>query len=506
MIHSGFGFYKRAFLCMLMALLLGNSAYSQDEAFAADYAARLSEYRAIINFEEPISPTPELMTVGLAKEEPGVYSLAGLLELAGRNNPGLMAAKEAEAAAAADLRGAKARRLPSVKAEGSGSFIGNPIGPISIGKGQFGSYSGVALPPQDVLLYKGMESSNYSFKLIGDQPLFTWGKIKLGVELAQSGLNAAATQRLKAERELAIKIRGTWDALSYLQPMFDILDLQARLGSRLVELAEQSAAAGFITRTEHASAKIKLKEIDIARVKLEEQRDRLLAELAAMSGLTGLTSGELKLAAYPAGRTPAGREAWPLEEAQNLALANSLDLSLLDSLLDVKTGLKNLAEKEAKGLPDLGLHIELSYGGSRFPFIEKDWFRQDDYQLSISLGTSGNIFGNAVKAGEAAKARAQLAEARAQRLDAERSIKSFIKESYLTAELGRAKLEYASLKQESYMAELEQARAIIDAGAGSESDYLGKMMEALGSLAEAYATLIEYRSVLLGTEAVTRNR
>jgi len=496
---------------MLMALLLGNSANAQDEAFAAGYAARLSEYRAIINFDEPISPTPELRSAGLAKEEPGVYSLAGLLELAGRNNPGLMAAKEAEAAAAADLRGARARRLPSVKAEGSGSFIGNPIGPISIGKGQFGSYSGLDLPPRDVLLYKGMESSNYSFKLIGDQPLFTWGKIKLSIELAQSGLNAAATQRLKAERELAIKIRGTWDALSYLQPMFDILDLQARLGSRLVELAEQSAAAGFITRTEHASAKIKLKEIDIARVKLEEQRDRLLAELAAMTGLAGLTSGELKLAAYPAGRLPAsrepaGREAWPLEEAQSLALANSLDLSLLDSLLDVKTGLKNLAEKEAKGLPDLGLHIELSYGGSRFPFIEKDWFRQDDYQLSISLGTSGNIFGNAVKAGEAAKARAQLAEARAQRLDAERSIKSFVKESYLTAELGRAKLEYASLKQESYMAELEQARAIIELGAGSESDYLGKMMEALGSLAEAYATLIEYRSVLLGTEAVTRNR
>lgn len=495
-----------AFFGLMLFALSG--AFAQTDAFALEYATIAEQFNSMVHFDKPLSPTPELSGLRTAKlSEPlaggsgsngtARYSLLDLLELASINNPSLLVAKEAESAALADLRSAKARRLPTVKVETSGSFIGNPIGPISITKGQFGSEAGVDIPPRDILLYKGMENSNYSFKLTGDQPLFTWGKIKLGIKLAESAISASSVQKLKAERELAIKLRGTWEAMTYFKLMFDIMDLQTRIGNRLVELAEKSATAGFITQTDYASSKIKLKEIDIARVKLEEKRDRLLSELAAMAGLDELTMEDLML-----NPETAGKARWQLDEALSLAMAGSLDLSLLDTLLDIKLGLKELAEKESRGLPDLGLHIELSYGGSRLPFIEKDWFRQDDYQLSISLGTSGNIFGNAVKAGEAAKARAELAEAVAQKADAERSIKAFIKESFLGTELGKAKLEHAVLKQYNYIAELKQGKTIIEAGAGSEPEYLTKMIEALANLAEAYATLIDYRSSLLSMEAI----
>lgn len=482
------------------------------DPFSTDFAAAVAAYRAAIDFSEPLGPTPSLaesrapaaLTEAPSSEEASTetppesrrYGLMDLLAMAAAANPALLAAKEAEAAAAADLAGAKGRRLPTLKAESSGTYIGNPLGPIAITKGQLGTEGGVDLPPRDVIIYKGMESSQYSFKLIGEVPIFTWGKISLGIELAQTGLAAAATQRRKAERELAIRARGTWEALGYLSAGAEVLALQARIGARLVELAERSAAAGFITRAELANARIRLKEIDIAAVRLDERRDRLLSELAAVAGLPELALDELALDPPPAGRAP-----WDEATAQALALQGSLDLALLSALVEVKGGLSALAEKEAKGLPDLGLRVELSYGGPRFPFIEKDWYGQDDYQLTFSLGTSGNIFGNAVKAGEAAKARAQLAEAKAQRADAERAIRSFVRESFLSAELARARLEYVSLRQDGYAAELEQARAELGAGAGSESDYLATMIEALGSLAEAYGLLAEYRSGLLGIEA-----
>lgn len=531
-----------AFVCMVLASAAGAQAkraspeVSASDPFAADYAAAVAAYRAAIDFSEPLAPTPNLAEIratgvevvppavespapeepaqpvadspaapssmpvepeaSVKPAEPRRYGLGDILAMAAAANPALLAAKEAESAAAADLAGAKGRRLPSLKAETSGTYIGNPLGPITITKGQLGSESGVALPPRDIIIYKGMESSQYNFKLIGEVPVFTWGKISLGIDLARTGLAAAAVQRRKAERELAVKARGTWDALGYLAAGAEVLALQGRIGARLVDIAERSAAAGFITRAELASARIRLKEVDIAAVRLDERLDRLLSELASIAGLPALASDELALEA-----APAGRSRWDESAAQDLALEGSLDLALLASLVEAKEGLRDLAEKEAKGLPDIGLRVELSYGGSRFPLIEKDWFGQDDYQLTFSLGTSGNIFGNAVKAGEAAKARAQLAEARAQRSDAERAIRTFVRESYLGAELARARLEYASLRQDGYAAELEQARAELGAGAGSESDYLSTMIEALGGLAEAYGLLAEYRSGLLGIEA-----
>ena len=474
------------------------SATSPADPFATGYEAAVSAYRAAIDFSAPFEPVVDLPATGaVAGDGLTPWSLDELLALAAGRNPGLRALAEAEAAAAADLAGARARRLPTLRAETSGTYIGNPMGPIALTAGQLGAYQGVSIPPEDVIIYKGMESYNYDFALIGEVPLYTWGKIAIGVGLARAGLDAAGLQRRKAERELAAKIRGDHDALSCLRAADDTLLQQAAIGRRLVELAEASAEAGFMTPADLAAARIRLKEIDIAKVRLDERHDRLLAELASMAGLGGLAMAELEAAA-----PSAGSPRWTEAEAGALALGGSYDLALLEALLEAKRGLRDLAEAEAKGRPDIGLRVELSYGGSRLPFVEKDWFGQDDYQLTFSVGTSGNIFGNAVKEGEAAKARALLAEAAAQRADAERAIRSFVRDTWLGMELGRARLEYAALRQEGWASDLAQRRAALRAGGGSESEYLTAMIEALGSLAEAYGTLAEYRGALVSLDAL----
>ncbi len=477
---------------------LGTPAAAPADPFAAGYEAATAAYRAAIDFSAPFEPVGDLPAPGTEVGD-GVapWSLDELLALAAERNPGLRALAESEEAAAADLAGARARRLPTLKAETSGTYIGNPMGPITLTAGQLGAYQGVSIPPEDVIIYKGMESYNYDFALIGEVPLYTWGKIAIGVGLARAGLDAAGLQRRKAERELAAKVRGDHDALACLRAADDTLLLQAAIGRRLVELAEASAAAGFMTPADLAAARIRLKEIDIAKVRLDERRDRLLAELASMAGLGGLSMDELEIPA-----PSAGSPRWTEAETGALAIGGSYDLALLEALLEAKRGLRDLAEAEAKGRPDIGLRVELSYGGSRLPFVEKDWFGQDDYQLTFSLGTSGNIFGNAVKEGEAAKARARLSEAEAQRADAERSIRAFVRDTWLGMELGRARLEYAALRQDGWAADLAQKRAALRAGGGSESEYLTAMIEALGSLAEAYGTLAEYRGALVSLDAL----
>lgn len=468
------------------------SAGSGVDAFVAEYRTAAALYAATLDFSQAPEPGRPLSPLAARPNPP--YSLDDLLGLAATENPALRANGAAEDAARADLTSARARRLPTLGTETTGTYIANPTDPIAIPANSFAP----GMPGAPITLYEGSGNSLYDFKLTGDLPLFSWGKISLGIDLARTGLSAAALQRRKAERELAVRLSASWDALAYVNRAGDVLELQSRIGQRLVELARQSAAAGFMTAVDLANARIKLKEIEMAQTRLSERRDRLLSDIASMAGLDSLSIAELRIVA-PASGAPRSTE----DQLWTLATTGSDDLALASVQLAIKQGQKRLAEKEALGLPDIGLHVELSYGGPSMPFAQDDWRDKDDYQLTFSLGASGSILGNGVKIAQNARAKAELARAEAQYADAQRSLRTYIHDTMLGLALGKAQLEYAALKQDGWRADLEQRREALRAGAGSETDYLGLMIEALGGLAEAYGTLADYRSSLLSLDLVS---
>lgn len=474
-------------------LTAGNSEAPKDP-FLKDYESAVAGFKSATSFSAITGPTRLLVPSADLPSPP--YNLDDLSGLAAAGNQGLRANVAAEAAAKATLASAKARRLPTLGTKLAGTYIANASDPMLMPKGSMSTFPFV-LPENDIIFYEGSGNALYDFKLTGDLPLYSWGKISLGIELAKIGLGAAALQADKAVHDLAIRLRASWDALASIVKAGEVLEFQTRIGARLVGLAAESTTAGFMTPADLASARMKLKEIEIARTKLAAQRDRLLSGLASMAGLDTLVMEQLAM------EDPvAGAPRWSRDEVWSLARNGNYDLALLSTLLASKQGLEKLARKEAIGLPDIGLHLELSYGGPVFPFIEDEWKDKDDYQLTVTLGASGSIFGNGVKVAEAAKAKAELAEAEARQADAEQSIRAYIRETYLGIELGKARLEYAALKQDGWAADLAQMRATIQAGAGSEAEYLSKMIEALGGLAEAYGTLAEYRGALVSLDAV----
>lgn len=479
-----------------------------EENFQASYEAALNQFRAVLDFRpgghgqaeqpgltEPVQaePSPVEPPDPTVDGQPS-YGVADLIQAARDNNPAIHAAYQAVLAAAADLRGARARRLPTATVESSASFIGNPIGPISVRAGQFGSIGDVAIPPQDSLLYKGQESSYYQFSLKSFLPLYTWGKLRTGITAAEQGLEIAQLQYQKAIHETELQIRGTMAALANLRQASLVGRLNQRVGQRLTALAEGSAAAGFLTASELYSARIRLKEVDLGLASLEEQSQRLLADLSRLSGLP-LDLANLRLEAGPAG-APASTEA----ESLARILAGNHDLKSLRAMIGVRASLAELAGKQASGRPDLGLQLELSYAGPRFPFLETDWYRQNDYQFTLSLATSGNLFGSRSGAGEAARAEAEYQESLQRSLEAERSVGSFVRESYLRLELEKVRLEFAMMQQEAWQAQLRQERLVLAAGGGDEAAYLTTMMEALGKLTAAWGNLAEYQAKLLALE------
>lgn len=468
---------------------------------SAAYKAGLERFRLLADFGAP----------GVGESAPGSpgstdgprepYSLADLRSLLRRGNPAAAAAAAALRAAEGDLSGARGARLPALGGSIQGAFLGNPQDAIVIPMGAFSQPPPALIPPADVTVFPAVDPTQYSFKLTGTQPLFTWGRINAGVRSAEAGVEAARLGLAKVEHENDIRLRGDLETLWYLAEAESILALQRRAGVRLAALAEQNRKSGFLTDAEYLDVQVRVKAVDLGIAELAERRERILAEIGALIGLPGLRLDQLALEPPPAGGTRETEAA-----AEEAALAGNYDLALADAWVAVKDRLYSLARTQARALPDLGLSVELSYSGSRFPFLEKNWEDKGDYQVILGLGASGRILGDAVKAGALARAKAELEQARAQREDAERRIRSLVRQTSLGMDLARARIEYALLKQESWMANLDRQDTMLGLGAGSESDYLSLLMEALGGLAEAYGFLAEYRGAALTLEAIAGRR
>lgn len=499
--HSACGF--ALLLCLALGCFPGSQTrlYAQtgEAPFETTYAGLLGDFEKLLDFEHPFVPTAPVSGRGT-----GPYGLADLQALALTSSPLIRSAQASRRAAEADLRSAKAQRLPAFALDTSATYLGNPLGPIVVQKGELGSFSypqdpsgsTILIPPLDTTIYKGMESSLYQFKVSTDLPVFTWGKINSGIDAALAALSAARIQEAQAVHDLQYRLQGTWEALAYVVQTERVLAIQKQAGERLVELARESYKSGFITRSELLSAEVQAKEIDIGLAMAAEKRNRLLSDLSYLTGLRDLSLEDLILEPVSASRSRlAQREALDQIPRQNY------DLSYGRAMLEAQRRMQNVAEKQGRSLPDLGLHLEASYGGSRLPFFETDWYGKDDYQFTISLGTKGNLFGNPVKAREALKARSQTEDAQARLTQGERNLASFIREQYLTLDLQKSRLEYAQLQLSAESEELERQKQLLVSGSGSESEYLSKLLESLSTLSDAYSQLATYRSTLLTLEA-----
>lgn len=484
--------------------------FTQEEDAYNNYITFLERYRTIISGKEVFVRTKYLMEQEVSLSLPhqenvaaaikAPYTLKTLLELLIKNDPSVKAAEQGVLVALGSLDGAKAMRLPVIKLETSGTYIGNPPGPIVVKKGEFGIVdnplmpgTSVYLPPGDVKIYDGMEHTLYQFKIIGDIPLWTWGKLGLGIDAGYINVQAAELAVKKIKHEKSIRLRGIVETLGYLQEVEQILKLEQALGARLIMISEQNKKAGFITETDLLSIKINIKEIDIGLIELKEQKQKLLAELSSMTGLANLTIENIAL-------TVPALEIMPISDKEMLcaqAVLGNYDLLLGSVYIEAKQKLVELARIQAKGLPDFGVHVEATYSGPRFPLLETDWARKDDYQVTVSIANQGNILGNPQKKADAEKAQAELDEARAQLCDGQAALNITVEQSLSTMEMLSARIEYALLKQELYNTNLVQKKITIAMGSGSEADFLQDIITALTALTEAYNYCINYRTQLL---------
>lgn len=405
------------------------------------------------------------------------YNLQGLIDYALANNSEIeqldLNIKKAEF----DLSIAKAKKYPSISLSVSLSYLTNPIGPISITAGQFGSIStsngDILIPPEDMIIYQGMENTLYQFKITIDQPIFTWGKIDNAIEVYKLLVEVEKLKKIEKIDEIKTKIKIYYHSLYYLEKILQTLNLQREIVERIVNISKQSYENGFITYSDYLQAIVSQKEFEFNFTRVEGERKKAINDLKAI--LNFPLEKELKIDYSEFEEKLREQKVIFYNIPENLwqfALENNLQLKQLEIFKKVVEKQFEIINASSYLKPDIGLRIEVSYYGPRFPLIETGWFTQDDYNITISLGISAPIFDAGSLEAKIKQAKNEIAKILIQIDYAYQNISNLLESIKLKCEINKAKIDYYLSKIEADKEIIQTKQNAFEEGEIDEIEYL----------------------------------
>ena len=377
-----------------------------------------------------------------------------------------------------DVKNAKAGLGPTIDLTVSGTYFLNP--PIdSIVLNVDDILNSISWPEsysptqtgQYITLFDGMENTFYSFQLDVTQPIYTWGKLKAAIKLYEKISEIKLLQISSKEKQLQTELNTRIVSLFYLLQIENLLKTQDELVNKLVKISEDAQKNGLLLNQDILEAKINAQQINIVQQEIKEQFFNLLLSIQKMTGNQNLSLEDINF--IP-------------DENKFYEFANQDRKELLEKALDTKqetfTILKNLeqisqfstqiAQASVYWKPDFALKMSLGYGGSRFPFIEKDWFRQDDYTTNFTVALKTTVWDGGKKLNEIKKNQSKEETANINYTDAELSIKQKLQEQFNIIDLALSKIEYQKLKIETLDSKIKQQEQLFNSGYGSEKDLL----------------------------------
>ena len=395
-------------------------------------------------------------------------SLASSLRL---NNTKLQAAYQDVVQAKLDTKDAKANYHPTIDLTVSGSYIINPIGPITVNASELG------LPyNQYITLYKGMENTLYQTSLSLQQPIFTWGKISNGVKALKEVESVRSLQLTDTENQLNAELKSRLSAIYYMDDIISLLNEQKSYADRLVELAHAAQEQGIMLAQEVKENEINALQVDVTLSEISAQYSSNLTALRTMTGLLDLTREDISY-------IPDEESFYTLAKEDRNALiksATSQSQPTLQMLSHMQSAME-YSEKVSKASvywkPDFALQVSASYGGSRLPLVETDWYRQDDYNGMVTVAFKTTVWDGGKALNNIKRSESNVANAVISRDEAINTIITTLSEQFANQDMAIAKISYLDLKEETLVAKVEQKILLQSYGNASEADVLNAKIE-----------------------------
>lgn len=401
-----------------------------------------------------------------------------------------------------DVADARSARYPTVRAEASGSLISNPMDAVTLTAGELGSVETVAgtvaLPPEDLRLFDGMDSTRYEVAVVLEQPVFTWGKIPATIELAEAALTARIIGAEIDRRDMAIRLETQSLGLAILVETRRRLADQRELAAELVRISEESFRSGFILRADVLESRVRAAEIDLAIQEVDNRIETILVEVRSRTGRP-----ELAVEDVAAPRLPELTD-FPIPDMDSAiarSLSGSLEISLTSAQQTVRQAQVDVAQAGGTLRPDVGLKFRLSYSGPRLPFVETGWFGENTGNLVASVGFSTTVFDAGRSRRGVESARSESRRARNDSQAVAQTVQRRVGSDILVMELSAERYGYYTLMAESAREQAELKRTRAEAGAAGETEYLIEEIAALGHRIAALGEVSTYVQAALRIRA-----
>lgn len=414
---------------------------------------------------------------------PTGYTLGMLTQTMVKDNTDLRKLREDVAQSLLDVKDAKAGYSPTIDLQVSGTYMFNPpIGPITVSTEQImnglgiSGYPGGIDPNGYIRIYDGMENTMYQFGLTLTQPLITWGKIGKSVKLYQEVAEVRQLQLTSQQSQLETELETRLASLWYLDNIRTLLVEQQGYAARLVELATQGEANGMMLHQAVLEAQIQAKQLDITMHEIDEQFDKLMLGVQKLTGMNDLTWDQINFTPDEQDYLDMLFRDYKLLESQALSPMQD-SLRMLDKLQRVSLYTQDIAEASVYWKPDFALVVDVGYGGSRFPLIEKDWYRQDSYTANVTIGMKTTVWDGGKKLNDIKRAKSSVESSAVDKDAAMQTIRQTLREQWLAMDLAQSKIEYQELKISVAQSKIDQQRTLYDSGYGDESDLLQAQIE-----------------------------
>lgn len=382
-----------------------------------------------------------------------------------------------------DVKNAKAGLGPTIDLTVSGTYFLNP--PIdSIVLNVDDILNSITWPDsmdikpsgQYLTLYDGMENTFYSFQLDVTQPIYTWGKLKNAIKLYEKVSEIKQLQISSKEKQLQTELNTRIVSLFYLSQIETLLNTQDEYANRLVKISEDAQKNGILLEQDVLEAKISAQQINITQQEIKEQFYNLLLSIQKMTSNQNLELANINF-------TPNENIFYEFanrnrDELFSKALNTTQDTFLiLENLEQISQYTTKIAQASVYWKPDFALKLSLGYGGSRFPFLEKDWFRQNDYTTNFTLALKTTVWDGGKKINEIKKSKSKEEIAGVNYDDAVLSIKQKLQEQFNVIDLALSKIEYQKLKLQTLDSKIKQQEQLFNSGYGSEQELLQAKIE-----------------------------
>ena len=371
------------------------------------------------------------------------------------------------------LKNAKAGFAPVIDFTFSGTYMFNPMKPIRLDTAtlldsiSWPTGSRPNLNADYIEVFKGMDNTLYNFQFDVTQPLFTWGKLPDSVKLYTSISDAQLLQLETKEAELEAELKTRLSGIVYLQQIKTLLEEQAERSKRLIEISEAAEKSGSLLKQDLLEAQVKAKEIDINISNIDDEIENILIGLRHLTGITDL---DFSMVDYEWDEkifeTFSVEDVAALEEK---ALNSQQEtFKALEKMKDIHLLTERIAKSSVYWKPDIALKATFNYMGSRFPFIEMDWYRQNDYGFNLSLGLKTTLWDGGKKLNEIKKASLNVTSANTEVEKVKETIKKTLHENINAYEISQIRIEYLELKIETLESRVKQQELLKKTGYGSD--------------------------------------